>query len=85
MSTATYTTAHANGMYSYNPVFHFFNKRRAVTTEHEEEIATESPRQFSTGVLAYLENKYGSEYALADELGFAPSYMGVRADFNHIF
>ena len=34
---------------------------------------------------AYYLNKYGDEYACCDELGFESSYMGARADFNHIF
>jgi hypothetical protein len=34
---------------------------------------------------AYLRNKYGDEYACADELGFETSFMGLRADRNHIF
>ena len=33
----------------------------------------------------YAINKYGDEYAYEDELGFETSYMGPRADHNHIF
>ena len=33
----------------------------------------------------YYRNKYGDSYACCDELGFERSYMGPRADFNHIF
>ena len=33
----------------------------------------------------YYLNKYGDEYAYVDELGFEASYMGPRADLNHIF
>ena len=33
----------------------------------------------------YYRNKYGDSYASYDELGFERSYMGPRADFNHIF
>ena len=34
---------------------------------------------------AYYRNKYGDEYAFVDELGIEPSYMGLRADHNHVF
>ena len=30
-------------------------------------------------------NKYGDDYACCDDLGFERSYMGSRADHNHIF
>ena len=33
----------------------------------------------------YYLNKYGDEYACCDDLGFERSYMGSRADHNHIF
>ena len=33
----------------------------------------------------YYRNKYGDSYDCCDELGFERSYMGPRADFNHIF
>ena len=33
----------------------------------------------------YYLNKYGDEYACCDDIGFARSYMGSRADHNHIF
>lgn len=33
----------------------------------------------------YRANKYGDDYACCDALGFERSYMGSRADFNHIF
>ena len=32
----------------------------------------------------YYRNRQGDEYAYCDELGFERSYMGARADFNHI-
>ena len=53
---------------------------------------TAKPRQetlarprFETTAHAYYCNKYGDEYACCDELGFESSYMGARADHNHIF
>lgn len=33
----------------------------------------------------YYLNKYGDDYACCDDLGFERSYMGSRADHNHIF
>ncbi len=33
----------------------------------------------------YYLNKYGDDYACCDDLGFEISYMGSRADHNHIF
>ena len=33
----------------------------------------------------YLSNKFGDDYACCDVLGFERSYLGPRADFNHIF
>ena len=33
----------------------------------------------------YYLNKYGDDYASCDDLGFERSYMGSRADHNHIF
>ena len=33
----------------------------------------------------YRVNKYGDDYACCGALGFECSYMGSRADFNHIF
>lgn len=33
----------------------------------------------------YRRNHDGDEFASCDELGFERSYMGPRADFNHIF
>ena len=33
----------------------------------------------------YYLNKYGDDYACCDDLGFESSYMGSRADQNHIF
>ena len=33
----------------------------------------------------YYRNKYGDEYAFGGALGFERSYLGARADFNHIF
>ena len=33
----------------------------------------------------YYRNQQGDEYAYCNELGFERSYMGARADFNHIF
>lgn len=33
----------------------------------------------------YYLNKYGDDYACCDDLGFERSYMGPRADHNHIF
>ncbi|MBR5175067.1 MAG: hypothetical protein IKW89_03940 [Bacteroidales bacterium] len=32
----------------------------------------------------YYLNKYGDDYACCDDLGFERSYMGSRADHNHI-
>lgn len=32
----------------------------------------------------YFVNKYGDDYSCCDALGFERSYMGSRADFNHI-
>ena len=52
---------------------------------------TAKPRQetlarpkFETTAYAYAHKNY-DEYAYCDELGFESSYMGARADFNHIF
>ena len=52
---------------------------------------TEKPRQetlarpgFETTAYAYSHKNY-DEYAYCDELGFESSYMGARADHNHIF
>ena len=47
-------------------------------------IAKET-ESFSAMVRTYEKNKYGDEYADTNGLGFEPSYMGVRADYNHIF
>lgn len=33
----------------------------------------------------YYINKFGDEYAFVDELGFEHSYMGPRADMNHLY
>jgi hypothetical protein len=33
----------------------------------------------------YYLNKFGDDYAFCDDLGFESSYMGSRADQNHIF
>ena len=41
--------------------------------------------QFETTAHAYYFNKYGDDYACCDDLGFERSYMGSRADHNHIF
>lgn len=37
------------------------------------------------GANAYYLNRFGDEYDCCDELGFESSYMGPRADQNHIF
>ena len=53
------------------------------TVKVKEETATAT--QDDITMSAYYLNKYGDEYAYIDELGFECSYMGSRADHNHIF
>ena len=42
-------------------------------------------RRPSLEAQAYLANKFGDDESCADELGFESTWMGLRADHNHIF
>ena len=55
-----------------------------ISTQRNEAIE-EIDTNVGWDVSDYYCNKYGDEYACCDELGFESSYLGARADFNHIF
>ena len=52
----------------------------AADTPDDAHATAYDPREAE----AYRLNKYGDEYAFVDELGFETSWMGLRADHNHI-
>ena len=56
-------------------------------TANEEAVVTDSSEQEVSlwQSIDYFKNRIGDEYALVDELGFEPSWMGPLADNNHIF
>ena len=57
----------------------------SIKKEAETKLETNTYAQFETSACDYYCNKYGDEYDYCDNLGFESSYMGDRADFNHIF
>lgn len=57
----------------------------SIKEEAETKLETNTYAQFETSAGDYYCNKYGDEFAFCDDLGFENSYMGTRADYNHIF
>ena len=53
-----------------------------IGNSKSQDAGMESDRSLAA---AYYRNKFGDEYAFVDEFGIEPSYMGLRADHNHIF
>ena len=59
----------------------------AATIQENARLKREAAAAASRDLMSnpYYLNKYGDDYAYCDELGFESSYMGARADLNHIF
>lgn len=53
--------------------------------EPEEAMCDEPLKAVNWTADDYRANKYGDDYACCNALGFERSYMGSRADFNHVF
>ena len=64
--------------------FMAFSACITIETETRENTGRDTER-LSLEAQAYLANKFGDDESCADELGFEPTWMGLRADHNHIF
>ena len=64
--------------------FMAFSACIAIETETRENTERDSER-LSHEAQAYLANKFGDDESCADELGFESTWMGLRADHNHVF